>query len=106
MALENEKNTNLAFDTETLKDCAEKYGDIAKELREMAKKLDNCLSELVKSGWTTPAGEQFYKLTETNWNENIEKYAALLETLEKILKEAARDYDNLSAGHIEKTVLK
>ena len=106
MALENERNTDLAFDTTTLKNCADMYGRIAKDLRTMSKRLDNCLSELKESGWTTPAGTAFYKMTKTNWSENIGKYADLLETLDGILEEASRSYDNLSKDYIETTVLK
>lgn len=103
MSLENEGNTSLAFDTIVLRDCGERYGRIAKDLRDMATKLDDCIAELIKSGWTTPAGTAFHKMTQTNWKENIDKYADLLDTLEDILKHAAKKYESLESNYIEKT---
>lgn len=105
MALAHERNTSLAFDTNTFRQYGNKYGQIAEDLREMSKKLDNCLAELKSSGWTTPAGTAFHKLAQTNWEENIEKYADLLDTLKDILHSAAKQYDNLVTNHIEKTKL-
>lgn len=105
MVLANEGNTDLAFDTTVLKNCGKDYAKVATDLRNMAKDLDNCLQQLEDSGWTTPAGSAFHKMTQTNWDENIKKYADLLETLDRILQEAAQKYDNLVTGHIEKTKL-
>ena len=103
MSLEGEKNTDLAFDTTTLKDYGEKYATIASDLRDMAIKLDNCLEELEKTGWTTPAGTAFHKMVQTNWKDNIEKYAALLDTLKKAIDYAAGKYDKLVVDYIETT---
>ncbi len=105
MALAYEGNTNLAFDTTALRQYATKYSDIANELRKMASKLDSCLQELEKSGWTTPAGTAFHKMAQTNWADNIEKYADLLDTLKSVLEKAATQYDGLVTNHIEKTQL-
>lgn len=105
MGLAFEGNTNLAFDTGVLRQKGAEYGNIAKELRKMSKDLDNCLTDLINDGWTTPAGTAFHKMVETNWEENIEKYADLLDTLKEILETAARDYDNLVHNHIERTKL-
>lgn len=105
MALANEGNTSLAFDTTTLRQYGNRYGQIAGELRRMSTKLDNCLRELKESGWTTPAGSAFHKMAETNWEENIEKYAGLLDTLKEILDHASKKYDDLVTNHIEKTKL-
>lgn len=105
MILSNEGNTDLAFDTITLKDCGNRYAEIAKELRTMSTKLDDCLQELEDSGWTTPAGTAFHKMAQTNWNANIEKYADLLETLNNIMVEACQKYDDLVVNNIEKTHL-
>lgn len=105
MALENEGNTDLAFDTGELRTYAGKYNEIAVDLREMVKKLNTCLNELKNSGWTTPAGSAFQKMSETNWEKEIEKYASLLETLSSILTEAAGQYDGLVANHIDVTKL-
>lgn len=77
--------------------------EIAKDLRNMATKLDNCLQQLEASGWTTPAGTAFHKMAQTNWEENIEKYADLLDTLKDILDQASAKYDNLVTNHIEMT---
>lgn len=105
MALADEGNTNLAFDTTALREYGNQYGKIATELRDMSSKLDTCLAELKSSGWTTPAGTAFHKMTQTNWNENIEKYAALLDTLKDILQSAAGSYESLVTDNIEKTQL-
>ncbi len=105
MALADERNTSLAFDTTTLRDCGSRYERIADELRTMAKRLNTCLFALKDGGWTTPAGSMFQKMTETNWEENIEKYADLLDTLKRILDNAADQYDGLVTDHIEQTKL-
>jgi uncharacterized protein YukE len=104
VALSYERNTDLAFDTDAIKDCGKRYGAIAEDLRRMSSQLDTCLKELMSSGWTTPAGKQFKKMVDTNWSENIEKYAGLLETLEGILEAAASEYEDL-VDQIEKTKL-
>lgn len=105
MALANEGNTNLAFDTVELKACGSKYVEIADKLRTMAGNLDNCLQELEKSGWTTPAGTVFHEMAKTNWGENINKYADLLDTLNNIMQEAVTKYENLTVDYIENTKL-
>lgn len=106
MELQYEGNTDLAFDTLVMKQYAKKYGEIAEDLRNMAESLDDTLATLTEEGWTTPAGSAFHKMTKTNWKENIEKYASLLDTLKKILETSAKEYDNLVANHIEKTCAK
>ncbi len=105
MALAYEGNTDLAFDTEILREYGNKYGDIAENLRTLAKDLDNCLTDLSKDGWTTPAGKEFLSMTQINWEENIDKYADLLDTLKDILNQAAGKYEDLAVNHIEKTKL-
>ena len=107
MALAYEGNTDLAFETTVLGDCATKYSGIATDLRTLSADLDKCLQDLTdeKTGWSTPAGTAFHKMTQINWEENIEKYADLLDTLCEILQEAVKDYDNLTTNHIEKTKL-
>jgi len=104
VALSYERNTDPAFDTDALREYGKRYGTIAVDLRNMASQLDNCLKELLSSGWTTPAGKEFEEMTKINWSENIEKYAKLLETLEGILEAAASEYDDL-VDDIEKTKL-
>lgn len=103
MALANDGNTDLAFDTMILREYGERYGQIASELRDMSAKLDSCLAELKSNGWTTPAGTAFHKMAQTNWEENIEKYADLLDTLNEILRNAAKQYEDLVTNHIDKT---
>lgn len=105
MALAHEGNTDLAFDTTVLRNYGNRYSQIANDLRGMSSRLDDCLQELKESGWTTPAGTAFHKMAQTNWEENIEKYADLLDTLKDILDQAAKKYDNLVSDHIEKTKL-
>lgn len=103
MAIAYERNTDLAFDTTVIRQAASDYGNIADELRNMSKELDGLISRLKDSGWTTPAGTAFYEMTETNWSNNIEKYASLLDTLEAILNDAASDYDGLMADYVRRT---
>lgn len=102
MALAHEGNTDLAFDTTVLREYGNRYGQIAADLRRMSSKLDDCLRDLKEAGWTTPAGTAFYKMAQTDWEENIDKYADLLDTLQDILEQASKKYDNLVTNHIEK----
>lgn len=101
MALAYEGNTDLAVNTGALREYGSKYGEIAEDLRNMAKKLDACLQILENSGWTTPAGKSFHKMAETDWKDNIEKYAALLDTLQSALEQASVEYDALITGEAE-----
>ncbi|MCI3924736.1 WXG100 family type VII secretion target [Paenibacillus sp. TRM 82003] len=105
MALAYESNTDLAFDTVALREYGKRYGNVAADLRSMSEKLEKCLAELKENGWTTPAGSAFHKMANTNWRDNIDKYAALLDTLQGILEAAATEYDELVENHIEKTQL-
>lgn len=103
MAIAYENNTSIAFDTDVLKNAAKEYGNIAVELKEMASQLDELISNLKDSGWTTPAGTAFYEMMDTNWSQNIGKYASLLETLQKILTSAATQYEGLMKDHVRVT---
>lgn len=105
MPLAYESNVDLAFDTMALREYGNRYGAIADDLRIMANKLDTCLQVLKDSGWTTPAGTAFYKMTDTNWKKNIDKYADLLDTLKDILNQASIEYENLVRNHIEQIQL-
>ena len=100
MALAYEMNTDLAFDTEVMRSCASRYGDVAETLEGLAMDLDNCLSELKDKGWTTPAGTAFYEMVNTDWIENIKKIVNLLNTLDKILVNSATKYDALVSNEI------
>lgn len=97
-----EGNTDLAFDTAVFMECGRRYGQAAGKLRRLASGLDDCLTELAESGWTTGAGKEFQEMTRVNWKENIEKYAKLLETLEDIMIDAAGRYEELAEEYIEK----
>ena len=103
MSLAYEKNVDLAFDTTVLRNCAAKYNDIATELRTMCTRLDTCIGNLKNEGWTTPAGTVFYEMTKTNWSENIEKYAALLNTLSTILTESSAAYEAMLKDSVRTT---
>lgn len=103
VAIAYEANTDLAFDTEVLKKAAGEYKEVASDLRTIASKLDTLLSQLKDSGWTTPAGTSFHEMTQTNWGENIEKYASLLDSLNNILVKAANEYDELMVDYVRNT---
>jgi WXG100 family type VII secretion target len=103
LSLAYEGNTDLAFDTDALRQYGKRYGSIAEDLRNMSERLDTLLTELKEAGWTTPAGTAFHEMVNSNWGENIEKYAQLLDTLQNILESAASEYDNLVENHIERT---
>lgn len=103
MALSYEGNTDLAFNTDELRQCGIQYSNIATDLRDMSNKLDKCINDLKSNGWTTPAGTAFYKMVNMNWRDNIEKYAALLDTLKIILDDAATQYESLVENNINKT---
>lgn len=103
MALAYESNTNLAFDTVVLRQAAKNYGRVADTLRKMSSELNMQIMQLKDSGWTTSAGTAFYEMTQTNWEENIKKYASLLDTLEQILTDAASDYDSLMSDYVRAT---
>ena len=78
MTIAYESNTSLAFDTDVFRKAAGEYRDISAELRKMA---------------------------DTNWEKNIERYAAMLDNLSDILIRASAEYDDLVNSYINKTQL-
>lgn len=104
MSLATEGNYDLAVDTEALRTAGGEYAKIAEELRSLAEKLDNCLTDLRDSGWTTGAGKAFQTMVSTGWKDNVEKYADLLDTLQKIMEESAGSYEDL-IQEVERTKL-
>lgn len=105
MSIAYEKNVDFAVDTDVLRKCGGEYVEVATELRTLAKELNAALEALKNTGWTTPAGHAFQKMADTNWSENIEKYASLLDTLNDILNEAAGDYESFITNYVEKAKL-
>ena len=105
MSISNE-NCDLGYNTEELRACGKEYRDIGGKLRTMAKELNNCLVELKESGWTTGAGAAFQEMAQVNWEENIDKYADFLETLEDALNHASTKYETLSSEYLDKLKLK
>lgn len=106
MNMAYEAGTNLAFDTDLMRKSAQEYSEIAKELRQMSGKLNGLLENLKENGWTTKAGSLFHELVNTNWNDNIELYASMLDTLNDILMESADEYDLLVTESIRQTTFK
>ncbi len=106
MAIAYESNTDLGFDTAVFRKAAGEYKEVAGELRRMSASLDKLLSDLKDDGWTTPAGTAFYKMVNTNWEKNIEKYASLLDTLNQILIKAAGEYEALMSDYVRTTKIK
>ena len=105
MALANEKNVSLAVDTDLLIRRGKEYGKIAEKIRKLSSEFDNCICQLKESGWTTDAGEAFQKMADSNWKKNMDLYADLLDTLQDILNQSAREYENLIDSYIAKTKL-
>ena len=105
MALAYEGNTDLAFDTDALRKCGNRYSEVAKRLEDLATTLTQNLAQLRDEGWTTPAGTAFETMVNEDWKENVDKYVDLLETLDQILDEAAMYYENLEDSYIETTKL-
>ena len=103
MAIAYEGNTDLAFDTGILRKAASEYEQVANDLQSMAAKLDSLLQSLKEEGWTTPAGTAFYEMINTKWEDNIKKYVSLLNMLNKILIDAATEYENLTIDSIRNT---
>ncbi len=105
MSIDNQGNTDLAFDTDVFRNSANQYKNVADEMRSMASRLNSLLLTLKSSGWTTPAGTAFQSMVDTNWKQNIDKYAALLDTLCQILIESAGRYDTLMETCVRQTKL-
>ena len=103
MTIAYESNTDLGFDTEMLRKAGKEYKGVASELRTMAQELDRLLCDLKNSGWTTPAGNAFHEMTNTNWKDNIEKYARLLDMLNEALIASADEYDELMSSYVRTT---
>ena len=91
---------DLAFDTEVLRSCGDRYYEIAEELTTLAEDLDTALSDLKDTSWTTDAGKAFYDMVDTNWKSNIGVYANLLCALRNILYSAANSYEELEKNSI------
>lgn len=103
MSLSSEKNIDLGYDTDVMRNGAQKFGDHATKLRTLRDEMQTCLDNLTSSDWTTKAGVAFAAMVESNWSDNMKNYAGLLEMLQKALNESADKYDELTADYIEKT---
>ena len=104
MSLATEGRYDLAVDTAVLRQAGMEYARIAQDLRSLAERLDNCLVDLRDNGWTTGAGKAFQTMVSTGWKDNVEKYAGLLDTLQKIMEESAGSYEEL-IEEVERTKL-
>jgi len=98
-----ERNTDLAYDTNEIREAAKAYNEQAEKLRTLSSELNDLLNDLKTTGWTTEAGKAFQEMANVNWEQNVNKYADLLDTLVKILTESCNDYEDLSENHIDKT---
>lgn len=103
MSVAYERNADLAFDTNEIREASKAYQEQAEKLRTLAKDLDDLLTSLKNEGWTTGAGQAFQEMANVNWEQNIDKYADLLDTLVKILDNSCNDYEDLVENHIDKT---
>ena len=106
MSLQDNRKYDLAYDTSVFREASAQYKTHADDLRKMASRLNNLLHVLAEDGWTTDAGAEFQKMAEVNWEEDVKKYADLLDTLSEILIESSRMYEDLSENYIEKTKIR
>lgn len=100
MELAYEGNTNLAFNTLVMRNCATRYSQVADNLDGLSTELSTCLTDLKNTGWTTPAGTAFSEMVNEDWCKCLGKYTGMLRTLTNILNESATIYDELVTGDI------
>lgn len=105
MELSSEKNVDLGYDTDLIRDTAKVFADNASLIRDLMDKMDTCLTNLTSTEWTTNAGKAFEAMVDSNWKQNMNRYAGLLEMFDQALRESADKYDELTTDYIETTKL-
>lgn len=88
---------DLKYDTDAMRESAEKYKDIADDLEEVKEVLKGQITDLKEVYWKTDAGEAFMNMYEDTWAKNVDKYIAVLREMSGLLNRAARDYDSVTS---------
>lgn len=99
-------NPDLMFDTEVMRKTADNLSKIGVDMRDSATELNKLLTELKDTYWTTNAGIAFQEMCEVNWEQNIKKYADLLDMLHDCLYSASDAYDDLVDNYINAVTFK
>lgn len=88
---------DLKYDTETMKNTANKYRDIANTMTDLQKILKNQIADLKNIYWKSDAGTAFQEMYENGWADNVDKYVAILNEMAKQLDAAYIKYDLVTA---------
>lgn len=87
---------DLKYDTETMRDTATKYREIATTMQDLQKTLKKEIEDLKNNYWKSAAGTAFQEMYEEGWSTNVDKYVKILEEMARQLDKAANDYDDIT----------
>lgn len=88
-------STDLEYDIEKIQKTKTSIDNLKTDLDEALGSLNKALSEL-KSGWQTPAGEEFFNEHKDTWTKYVKKYVTKLEGVSKMLGTVQEEYEMAS----------
>lgn len=87
---------DLQYDTECMRKSAKTFYEKAELLITVKDDLKKQIDDLKSIYWQSDAGDAFMNMYKDTWADNVEKYAAVLKEMSKLLEKAADDYDEVS----------
>lgn len=83
---------DVMYNIDKLKDSQKAIKKQRTELLDLNKKLKAELDSL-KKDWNTPAGKNFFKENIVDWDDDVKKYAKMLEGISQMLEKAIGEYN-------------
>lgn len=90
-----ESNNDLCFDTEAFRSAAKVYREKAQTLNDIKSDLIAMIDQLQSVGWKSAAGRAFLNNLQSNWGDDIRRYADLMDMLADCIDQASASFENL-----------
>lgn len=87
---------DLKYDTETMRDVASEYREIAERMGKLEVILKRSIEDLKNTHWKSDAGRGFQNMYEEGWVSNVDKYILVLNEMARQLDHAANEYDTVT----------
>lgn len=83
---------DVMYNIDKLRDSQKAIKKQRTDLLELNTKLKADL-DLLKQGWKTPAGKKFFSDNIVDWDDDVKKYANMLEGISQMLEKAIGEYN-------------
>lgn len=83
---------DVMYNIDKLRDSQKAIKKQRTDLLELNTKLKADL-DLLKQGWKTPAGKKFFNDNIVDWDDDVKKYANMLEGISQMLEKAIGEYN-------------